>query len=239
MKSEELTQDELKLFDLRILQPRHGYRYSLDPLLLSRFCAELKPAGRIIDLGSGCGIISLVLARINPEAAVVAVENNPEMTALVERNIQHNNLSGRVSVHGGDVIDLRGSFPDSTFELVVSNPPFRTPQSGRVSPRAGRDAARHETTAGLSDFIAAAKYLVKPSGRICFIQLPARLPEFMAEAARMKLSVLRLRMIHNNAGSPATMFMAELAKGRRSAPVVEPPLFVRDMAGEYTEEVWR
>lgn len=234
-----LTQDELKRFDLQIFQPRHGYRYSLDPLLLARFCAELKPGGRVVDLGAGCGIISLVLARVNPAVSVVAVENNPEMAALVERNIQHNNLSERVSVDGGDVLDLRGCYPDSTFDLVVSNPPFRTPQSGRISPRAGRDAARHETTAGLSDFIAVAKYLVKPSGRICFIQLPARLPEFMAEAARMKLSVLRMRMIHNNAGSPATMFMAELAKGRRSAPVVEPPLFVRDMAGEYTDEVWR
>lgn len=239
MKSEELTQDELKLFDLRLFQHRHGYRYSLDPLLLARFCAELKPGGRIIDLGAGCGIISLVLARVNPDASVVAVENNPAMAALVERNIQHNDLAGSVSVHGGDVIDLRSSFPDSTFDLVVSNPPFRTPWSGRVSPKAGRDAARHETTAGLADFIAAAKYLVKPSGRICFIQLPSRLPEFMAEAAQMKLAVLRMRMIHNNAGSPATMFMAELAKGRRSAPVVESPLFVRDMDGEYTDEVWR
>lgn len=234
-----LTQDELKRFDLRIFQPRHGYRYSLDPLLLARFCAELKPGGRIADLGAGCGIISLVLARVNPEASVVAVENNPAMALLAERNIQHNDLSRRVSVHGGDVMDLRGSYPDSTFDLVVSNPPFRTPSSGRVSPKAGRDAARHETTAGLADFISAAKYLVKPSGRICFIQLPSRLPEFMAEAARMKLSVLRLRMIHNNAGSPATMFMAELAKGRRSAPVVAAPLFVRDVDGEYTEEVWR
>lgn len=234
-----LTQDELKLFDLRIFQPRHGYRYSLDPLLLARFCAEVKPGGRIIDLGAGCGILSLVLARVNPDASVVAVENNPDMATLIEQNIQHNSLVERVSAHAGDVIDLRGTFPDSTFDLVVSNPPFRTPWSGRISPKAGRDAARHETTAGLADFIAAAKYLVKPSGKICFIQLPSRLAEFMALAADMKLSVLRLRMIHNNAGASAAMFMAEVAKGRRSVPVVESPLFVRDMNGEYTDEVWR
>lgn len=233
------TIDELRAYGLRIIQPRHGYRYSLDPLLLARFCAELKPGGTIIDMGAGCGIISLVLARINPAASVVAVENNPEMAALVERNILHNDLVGRVSVHAEDVINLRKSYPHSTFDLVVSNPPFRTAGSGKVSPRAGRDAARHETTAGLADFIAAAKYLVKPSGKICFIQLPSRLPEFMSLASEMKLSVLRVRMIHSNAGTPATMFMAELAKGRRSAPVVESPLFVRGMDGEYTDEVWQ
>lgn len=241
MKSEEalVTIDELKLFDLQLFQPRQGYRYSLDPLLLARFCSELKQEGGIIDLGAGCGIISLLLARINPAASVVAVENNPEMAALVERNIEHNDLSGRVSVYVEDIVNLSKIYPVSTFDLVVSNPPFRTAASGKVSPRAGRDAARHETTAGLADFIAAAKYLVKPSGRICFIQLPSRLPEFMALAAQMKLSVLRVRMIYGNAKSPATMFMAELAKGRRSAPVVEPPLFVRDREGEYTDEVWR
>jgi tRNA1Val (adenine37-N6)-methyltransferase len=235
----KLTLDDLNLFDLQLFQPRHGYRYSLDPLLLARFCGQPPSGGSIIDLGTGCAIIALVLARLNPEASVLAVENNPEMAELAGRNIRHNGLGGRVSVNGADVIDLRKSYPDSSFDLVVSNPPFRTPGSGRISPRAGRDAARHESTATLADFMAAAKYLVKPSGRICFIQLPSRMPEFMALASEMKLSVLRVRMIHNNAASPATMFMAELAKGRRSAPVVGPPLFVRGMDGEYTDEVWR
>jgi tRNA1Val (adenine37-N6)-methyltransferase len=234
-----MTLDELKRFDLQLFQPRHGYRYSLDPLMLARFCAPVAGQGRIADLGAGCGIISLVLARLNPDAAVVAVENNPAMAALVERNIRHNNLAGRVAVQGEDVINLRKNLSDSQFDLVAFNPPFRTPVSGKVSPKPGRDTARHESTAGLADFIAVAKYLVKPSGRICLIQLPSRLPELMALAALMKLSVLRLRMVHGNAVSPATMFMAELAKGRRSAVVVEPPLFVRGSDGEYTDEVWR
>lgn len=223
-----MTQDELKQFNLQLFQPRHGYRYSLDPLLLARFCAGVKPGGKIIDLGAGCGIIALLLARINPGALIVAVENNPEMAALAELNIRHNDLGGTVALLGEDIINLRKNYPVSTFDLVVSNPPFRTAGSGKVSPRSGRDSARHETTATLADFLAAAKYLVKPSGRICFIQLPARLPEFMALAAELKLSVLRLQMVHGDAESPATMFMAELAKGRRCAPVVEAPLFVRD-----------
>ncbi|HIJ96103.1 MAG TPA: methyltransferase [Desulfuromonadales bacterium] len=234
-----LTRDELKLFNLQILQPRHGYRYSLDPLLLARFCGLVPPGGTVIDLGAGCGIISLVLARLNATASVVALENNLEMVALIEQNIHANDLAGQVTSLTADVMAYRAVSPDSSFDLVVSNPPFRTPVSGRISPRAGRDAARHETTAGLVDFLTAAKYLVKPSGKICIIQLPARLVELTSMAAAMKLSILRLRMIHNNQVSPATIFMAELAKGRRTAPIVEAPLFVRDMQGEYTAEVWR
>jgi tRNA1Val (adenine37-N6)-methyltransferase len=233
------TLDNLNLFDLQLYQPRHGYRYSLDPLLLCRFCAEVVTDGNIIDLGAGCGVIALVLARINSSASVVAVENNPEMTSLMELNIRHNRLDDRVSILAEDVMALRACVPDSTCDLVVSNPPFRAAGSGKISPRSGRDAARHETTATLADFLTAAKYLVKPSGRICLIQLPARLPEFMSLADRLKLSVLRLRMIHNSAATPATMFMAELAKGRRTTPTVEPPLFVRGTDGGYTDEVWR
>ena len=225
----ELTIDDLKSFDLQMFQPRHGYRYSLDPLMLTHFCQTLKPGCSIIDLGAGCGIISLLLARINTEASVVAIENNREMSALVEQNIRHNDLVGRVVAHAEDIINLKNSYPVSTFDLVVSNPPFRAAGTGKISPKSGRDSARHETTARLADFLAAAKYLVKPSGKICFIQHPSRLQEFIALAAQMKLSLLRLRMIHYNALSPATMFMAELAKGRKDATDVEAPLFVRDI----------
>ncbi len=236
---DELTKDDIKLFDLKLFQPRHGYRYSLDPLLLASFCQAIKPTDSIIDLGAGCGIISLVLARIKPESTVVAIENNLEMAQIVELNIQQNGLGDRVSGHAEDIINLRDSYPDSTFDLVVSNPPFRKAGSGKISPIIGRDSARHETTAKLSDFLSAAKYLVKPSGRICFIHLPSRLSEFISLVVTMKMSVLRLRMIHSNQESSATMFMVEVAKGRRTEPVVERPLFVRGMDGKHTDEIWR
>lgn len=237
--SDNLTLDELKLFDLKLFQPRTGYRYSLDPLLLTKFCTPVKHGGMIVDLGSGCGIIALVLARVNDGTLLSAVEKNPDMARLVAKNAYENKLADRVRVVEADVLDIKAYSQDSLFDLVVCNPPFRASGSGKISPKNGRDMARHETTATMADFISAAKYLVKPSGKICFIQLPSRLQEFMSIASELKLSVLRIRMVHNNSQSGATMFMAELAKGRRTAPVIEPPLFVRDMSGEFTDEVWR
>jgi tRNA1Val (adenine37-N6)-methyltransferase len=234
-----LTKDDLRIFGLQLFQPRQGYRYSLDAILLSRFCAELKSGDSIIDLGAGCGIISLVLARLNPAVLALAIENNPDMAALADRNIRHNDLAARVSVHAEDVINLRKSYAVSTFDLVVSNPPFRYPLRGKVSPQRGRDSARHETTAGLADFLSAAKYLVKPGGRICFIYHPSRLAEFISCAAELKLALLRLRMVHGTARAGAKMFLAELAKGRRADVTVEAPLIVFDDIGEYTAEVTR
>lgn len=234
-----LTQDELKQFSLQLYQPRKGYRYSLDAILLARFCTEVQPSGSIVDLGAGCGIISLVLARINPTSSVLAIENNHEMAALVERNIRHNDLAARVSVHLEDIINYRTSHSGSTFDLVVSNPPFRIPGKGKVSPFPGRDVARHETTAGLIDFMTAAKYLVKPGGRINFIYHPSRLVEFIRCASELKLGLLRLRMVHGTVGAEAKMFLAELAKGRRADVTVEAPLVVYGDDGEYTDEAAR
>lgn len=230
-----MTQDELKQLGLHIKQPRQGYRFSLDALLLANF-ARLPAGAAVADLGTGCGVIPLVLARKMPDARFVACESNPGMAALAGENVRGNGLEGRIEIIADDVLNLRSRFPVSAFDVVISNPPFRSPHSGKLSPKAGRDAARHETTAGLADFLAAAKYLVKPTGRICFIYPPSRLAEFICCAADLKLAVLRLRMVHGTGQAVAKMFLVELAKGRRGDVTVEPPLIVYDGRGEYTAE---
>jgi tRNA1Val (adenine37-N6)-methyltransferase len=232
------TLDELKGYRLRIIQPKHGYRFSVDPLLLADF-VKVGGGERIIDLGTGCGIIPLVLARRDSTVTVTAAEFQDQMAAIAARNVELNGLSDRVEIVGEDILELRRRFPVSSFDVVVSNPPYRRPGTGKISPRAGRDGSRHETTATLADFLAAAKYLVHESGRICFIYHTCRLAELIAEAARQKLAVLRLRMVHGNAGMPARMFLVELAKGRVGELQVEPPLLVRGEDGGYSEEKLR
>lgn len=232
---ENETLDQLTGYDLRIFQPRHGYRFSLDPLLLADF-AGVRRGERVVDLGTGCGIVALLLARLEESCSVTGVEFQPVMEQLAVRNVLLNDLAGRVEVVFADVMELKGRFAVDSFDLVVSNPPYRRPGTGKISPRSGRDDARHETSATLADFLAAAKFLVKPSGRICFVYHTCRLPELMAQAALQKLGVLRLRMVHGNSGAPARMFLVELAKGRVGELRVEPPLMVRGEDGGYSGE---
>lgn len=232
--AEHETLDELSGYDLRIIQPRHGYRFSVDPLLLADF-ARVRDGEYCADLGTGCGVIALLLARL-ARSSVTAIEFQQVMADIASRNIALNGLSERVRIVEDDVLSLKTHFPVDSFDLVVSNPPYRRPGTGKVSPRRGRDEARHETSATLADFMAAAKYLVKPSGRICLIYHTCRLAELMAQAAVQKLSPLRLRMVHGNTRMDARMFMIELAKGRTGELRVEPPLFVRGEEGGYSEE---
>jgi tRNA1Val (adenine37-N6)-methyltransferase len=232
----EETIDELQAYGLTIIQPRHGYRFSLDPILLCDF-AGIKERETAIDLGAGCGIIPLILAKKADNTNISAVESQDEMAELARRNVSLNGLSDRISIVQGDVASLKGHFSASSFDLVLSNPPYRKRGTGRISPKPGRDSARHESTASLADFLAAAKYLVGLSGRICFIYHPVRMAEFFAEASALKLAPLRLRMVHGNSSAEARMFLVELVKCRKGEIKVLPPLFVYDGNGAYTDEM--
>lgn len=232
----EETLDELRGHDLRIIQPARGYRFSLDPLLLAAFAGGGE-AGRVIDLGAGSGIIPLLMARSCPSAQIVGVELQEEMAALAGRNVALNGLSERIEIICADILSLRSRFSACSFGLVMANPPYRREGTGRISPKSGRDRARHESSATLVDFLGMAKYLVAPGGKIAFIYHPVRLAEFCTAAAGLKLALLRLRMVHGNAWTAARMVLLELAKGRKGELEVLPPLFVYGEDGEYTEEM--
>lgn len=235
--ADALTRDELKRFGLTLHQPKDGYRFTLDPLLLCDFsgaCAEQT----IADLGAGSGVMALVLARMAPQGRVTAFEQDAGAAGLAVENARQNGLAERVTVLHEDVLHIRGHLPVSSCDLVVSNPPYRKQGKGRLNFHPGRLAARHETTATLADFLAAAKYLVKPTGRICLVYHPDRLSDLLVAAAELKLTVLRLRMVHGTPEAEAKVFLVELAKGRRHGALqVLPPLIVRSDGQNYTAEV--
>jgi tRNA1Val (adenine37-N6)-methyltransferase len=229
------TLDALESYGLTIRQPARGYRFSVDPLLLCSF-VEGGGAGTVADLGTGCGVIPLIMARRLPEAEIVGVELQPEMAALARRNLEANGLAERVRIVETDILHLRQVLPHAGFDLVLANPPYRRRGTGRLSPTAGRDLARHESTATVGDFLAAAKYLCRPKGRIAFIFLAARLAEFMAVAVDLKLVPRRLRFVHGAPDTEAKMFLCELTAGRGGELMVLPPLVLRDGTQHYTPQ---
>lgn len=220
------TEEYLRDYGLRIIQPGTGYRFSLDPLLLCDFAGS--GGMRMLDLGTGCGIIALVMARKSPAATIVGVEFQEEMASFARRNIAANLLAERVTLVEADILSLKGVLPSDSFDLVLSNPPYRRPGEGKTSPEAGRDKARHESTASLADFLTVAKRLVKPGGSVCMIYHPERLPELLALCREIKLCPVRLRMVHGDFSLPARMFLIELLKGKKGALEVLPPMAVKE-----------
>lgn len=234
---DEFTRDELKRFGLVLQQPKAGYRFTLDPLLLCDFSGACDERA-IADLGTGSGVMALVLARMASQARVTGFEQDAGAAGLAAENARLNGLAERVTVLHEDVLHIRRHLPVSGCDLVVSNPPYRKQGKGRLNRHPGRLAARHETTATLADFLTAAKYLVKPGGRICLVHHPDRLSDLLVAAAELKLTVLRLRMVHGTPEAEAKVFLVELAKGRgHGALQVLPPLIVRSDGQNYTDEV--
>ena len=225
-EKEELTTDLLRDYNLQVKQPRRGYRFSLDPLLLCDFAPDGN--GSLLDLGTGCGIIPLVMARRSTYSQLVGVEVQEQMVAIAASNVAENLLDGKVTIIHGDILALATHYKGDSFDLVMGNPPYRRSGSGRLSPAPGRDIARHESSATLADFLATAKKMVKPGGSICLIYHPERLAELFHLAIELKLAPIRLQMVHGDIALPARMFMVDLIKGRKHALEVLPPLLVSE-----------
>jgi tRNA1Val (adenine37-N6)-methyltransferase len=220
---------------LRLIQPRHGYRFSVDAILLGRFIRPRRGA-RILELGGGCGVVSIMAAALYAPRQVAAVEIQNDLAELINRNAALNDLSVVRAV----VADIRAraiaGLTPASFDLVIANPPYRAMGSGRRSPVVGRDLARAESGAMLGDFIAAAARYLKDGGKAAFVFAAARGAELIAELRVRRLEPKRIRMVHPRLDLPATTILIEARKGGGIELEVEPPLILYAAKGVYSEE---
>jgi len=231
------------LRDIKIHQNKKGYRFSVDALLLASF-AEKRTVKNVADLGAGSGIIGLLLARKCPDAKVVMIELQESLAELAERNIKLNNLEGRVSIIR---MDIKALSPDNgfrsagldplSFDLVVSNPPYRKIKSGLTNTGDEKAIARHEIMLSLKDLAKAGAALLKHHGRLYIIYLPERFAEVMGVMRDNGLEVKRLRCVHSKVSTEAGMLLIEAIKGGRTGMKVERPLIIYNEAGGYTDEM--
>lgn len=229
------TVDDLRRAGLKIIQSRDGYRFSLDPVLLCAF-ASVRGGDAVADLGTGSGVIPLLLAKTTPAQRIVGVEIQPSLADRARRSVRLNGLEEQVEIVEADLRALRGLLPSRSFDVVLANPPFRQRGSGRMAPRAERAAARHELAGGLKDFLQAASLLLDNGGRFYVVYLAERLAELLAVMRAESVEPKRLRCVHARVGDEARMVLVEGRRGGRSGMVVEAPLFVYEGEG-YTAEV--
>jgi tRNA1Val (adenine37-N6)-methyltransferase len=234
----ELSCDPILRGKLTLWQPRVGYRFSIDPLLLASFVGP-GPLGRLCDIGAGVGIVGLLLGRADAAAEVTLVELQPRLAGLCRRNAAENGMGGRVTVVEGDVLSapVRKQLPGAFFDLVASCPPYYQLGRGGVNPDSEEAIARHELHLPLEALVRAARRLVGFRGRVAFVYPSPRLPELLSSLCKEGLTPTRLRLVHAHAGDPAQRVLVEGKKGARSDLVIEPPLYLRSADGGYTDEV--
>lgn len=223
---------------LKVFQSRDGYRFSLDPLLLAAF-ARIPANATVADLGTGSGVIPLLLSSQAKGRQFVGVEVQAELAGRAARSVRLNGQEGSIRIVCADVRDLPERFAAGSFDAVVANPPYRKPSSGRVAPGRERGVARHELAGSLSDFLRAAAFLLNNGGRFFIVYLAERLVELLDGMRTCRLEPKCLRLVHSRRGDPAKLVLVEGRKNARPGVKVEAPLviYLEGKGREYTEEM--
>jgi tRNA1Val (adenine37-N6)-methyltransferase len=231
-----MTEDSLFRGRLKVIQKKKGYRFSLDAAILAKHI-RLKATDLAVDLGTGCGVIPLILSLETPGARICGIEIQRELAELASGNVQLNHMEGTISIVHGDMKDFKAFLKPATVDVVFSNPPYRRLLSGRINPEAERAVARHEIKASLSDVVSAGEGLLKPSGRFVVIYPAERTLELLSQMRACNLEAKRLRCVHSRQDSEAKLVVAEGMKYGSPGLKVAPPLVIYKPNGEYTDEV--
>ncbi|WP_321530812.1 tRNA1(Val) (adenine(37)-N6)-methyltransferase [uncultured Desulfuromonas sp.] len=218
------TLDRLDGLGVDIIQHRDGYRFSIDPVLLTDFCRP-RQRERVVDLGCGSAVMALILARAFPSLSVVGLELQSAQVARARKSVVLNGLEDRINVQQSDVREVPTAW-HGDFDLVVCNPPFRPLGQGRCSQGDERALSRHEVSGGLDAFVRASAVLLKHGGRLAMVHLAERSAELMAALSCHGLAVKRLRYVHSRQGSPARLVLIEGRKGGQPGVTIDAPLYL-------------
>jgi tRNA1(Val) A37 N6-methylase TrmN6 len=230
------TLDALFGGDLQLYQKKQGYRYSIDAILLADF-ATIRSAARVIDLGTGNGVLPLILAYRHPSILVTGVEIQRQMAERAARNIRLNGYQDRIVIAQMDIASTVERFKPESFDSVICNPPYRQATSGRLSLSSERQIARHELKATLDDFVRAAAFLLKNKGSFACIQLGDRTVDLVGAMRSAGLEPKRLRTVHAFSDAKASLVLVEAVKAGRKNIDILPPLIIYDSAKNYTAEL--
>lgn len=229
IKNDE-TIDTLFHKGFRLIQDRKGYRFSVDPLLLAYF-AKIRSGDRIIDLGSGNGIIALLLGKVQPKAHLVAVEIQPRLADQALRNAIINGHLSRLAVLQEDLRNLPRLFRAGSFDVVVSNPPYRAEHSGRINPDPHLAKARHEIDTSLEDFISISAYLLRNGGQVYFMFPSSRLSELTTLLKKHHLEPKILQFLYPSASRESQHFLIGAGKNCRVGLRLLPPFILYQAKG--------
>lgn len=228
--------DTLKRSGYKIIQEKERFCFGIDAVLIANF-AKANRGEEVFDLGTGTGIIPLLMSYDTNARHFTALEVQEQSAEMARQSVELNNLQERISIVHGDVCNTRDLFDSRVCEVVVTNPPYMTIEQGKTSPNDARSIARTEILCDLRDVVGAASYLLKPCGRFYMIHRPNRLSEIFSLCKEFKMEPKRMQLIYPYVDKPATMVMIEARKDARPDLIVEEPLIVYSEPGVYSEQV--
>ena len=234
--------DELQRNGYRIIQDPDRFCFGMDAVLLSGFAAEgatgIKAGSKVIDLGTGTGIIPILLEAKTKAAHLTALEIQEESAEMARRSVRLNGLEDKIDIVIGDIKEADALFAAASFDVVTCNPPYMIEQHGLVNPEGPKAIARHEVLCTFDDVAKAAARLLKPGGHFYLVHRPFRLAEIMTTLSQYKLEPKRMRLVYPYVDKEPNMVLLEATRGGKSRLQVEPPLIVYKEPGVYMQEIY-
>ena len=229
--------DELHRNGYRIIQNSKKFCFGMDAVLLSGF-ASVKPGGRVLDMGTGTGIIPILLEAKTEGHHFTGLEIQPESADMARRSVALNGLEDKIAIVTGDIKEASRIFGGASFDVVTCNPPYMEGNHGLKNPEDAKAIARHEVLCNLEDVIREAAAVLKPGGQLYMVHRPRRLVDIITLMTKYKIEPKRMKLVHPYVGEEANMELIEGSRGGGRQMRVEKPLIVYKEQGVYTDEIY-
>jgi len=229
--------DDLHRNGYRIVQNPHKFCFGMDAVLLSGF-ASVKPGSRVLDMGTGTGIIPILLEAKTQGKHFTGLEIQPESADMARRSVSLNGLDDKIAIVTGDIKEASHIFGGASFDVVTCNPPYMEGNHGLKNPEDAKAIARHEVLCTLEDVIREAAAVLKPGGQLFMVHRPRRLVDIITLMTKYRIEPKRMKLVHPYVGEEANMVLIEGTRGGGRQMRIEKPLIVYKEQGVYTDEIY-
>lgn len=229
--------DDLEYKGLKIIQNNKWFKYGIDSVLLSDFAKNMKKNSKILDIGTGTGIISILLSKKTECKEIIGIEIQEDVADMARRSVELNNLENKIKIINDNILNIENYFPLEYFDYVVTNPPYQKDNSGLKSESEKQLISRHEVKCSLEDIIIKSFKMLRDYGTFYMIHRPERLVDILYLMRKYKLEPKEIRFVHSKAKEKPNLVLIKGVKYSGEFLKVLEPLIVYEDNGEYTDEI--